>query len=417
MGSEWQYDAVKLDDLVDSPITYGVVKPGDDGDVPFVRGGDISGGRIAVSQLRTITDEVSKQYKRTLLQGGELLVSLVGNPGQVAIAPNELEGANIARQVGLVRLPNEVDTRYVSYFLQSPIGQSALGAQSLGSVQQVINLRDLRNVKVPLPPLSEQRAIAGVLGSLDDKIALNRRMNRTLESMARALFLSWFVDFDPTHANATPTPGQPTLPPDLAARFPATFTPSPLGNIPAGWEVRKVGDCIARLKVGLKYNQKSASVSGTIPILDQGKSGIIGYHSNEPGVIATLQEPVVVFANHTCYMRLITFPFSTIQNVLPFVGKGVDTVWAFYATLGLQSFVEYKGHWPDFLINEIIVPTPELTNMFRRQVQPFIEKIQKNEEESRTLAALRDALLPKLLGGELHMQSSERSEIPEGMVG
>gem|GEM_PF-4385480 len=186
MGCDESTQQISLDDLACSPITYGVVKPGEEGAVTFVRGGDIADGKVNLSNLRTISDEVSANYTRTLLRGGELLVSLVGNPGQAAIAPPELAGANIARQVGLIRLPADVETRYVSYFLQSPAGQAALGAQSLGSVQQVINLRDLRNVKVPLPPLPEQRAIASILGSLDDKIECNRRMNQTLESMARA---------------------------------------------------------------------------------------------------------------------------------------------------------------------------------------------------------------------------------------
>jgi type I restriction enzyme S subunit len=147
----------------DSPITYGVVKPGDEGGVPFVRGGDIAQGRVLTEQLRTIEEAVSRQYRRTLLRGGELLISLVGQPGQVAVAPGELAGANIARQVGLIRLIKQVDAEYVRYFLQSPVGQAALGAKQSGSVQQVINLGELRQVLVPLPVLSEQREVVSAL--------------------------------------------------------------------------------------------------------------------------------------------------------------------------------------------------------------------------------------------------------------
>ena len=138
-----------------SPITYGVVKPGleDPNGISFVRGGDISHGRILTEQLRTITPPVSQQYRRTQLRGGEILVSLVGNPGQVAIVPESLKGANIARQVALVRLSKYVDARFVKYYLSSPFGQGILGTHSLGSVQQVINLRDLKRIEVPVPPL------------------------------------------------------------------------------------------------------------------------------------------------------------------------------------------------------------------------------------------------------------------------
>lgn len=150
-----------LDELTadKSPITYGVVKPGGLGDVRFIRGGDISQGRIRIDKLRTITKEVSEQYRRTLLRGGEILVCLVGQPGQTAVAHQELAGANIARQVGLVRLQDGVNPYFISYFLRSRSGQDALGGYTGGSVQQVINLRDLKLVKVPVPNTAVQKDI------------------------------------------------------------------------------------------------------------------------------------------------------------------------------------------------------------------------------------------------------------------
>ncbi|MGE0809759.1 MAG: DUF559 domain-containing protein [Immundisolibacter sp.] len=206
MAGEWPQ--TPLSDLTDSdtPVTYGVVKPGDEdaNGILFIRGGDIADGRVLTDQLRTISKKVSNQYKRTLLRGGEIVMSLVGNPGQVAIVPESLRGANIARQAALIRLRECVDSRFVMYFLMSRIGQDALGAHSRGSVQQVINLRDLKTLRIPTPPLAEQRAIAHILGTLDDKIELNRRMSETLEAMARALFKSWFVDFDPVRAKLNP---------------------------------------------------------------------------------------------------------------------------------------------------------------------------------------------------------------------
>lgn len=155
----------RLENLVesDSPITYGVVKPGDPGDVLFIRGGDVSNGRVLTQELRTITSDVSRQYSRTLLKGGELLMCLVGQPGQVGVAPMELAGANIARQVGLIRLQKKINTEFVSYYLQSPDGKANLGIYTGGSVQQVINLADLKKVQIPIPPLTEQKRIVAIL--------------------------------------------------------------------------------------------------------------------------------------------------------------------------------------------------------------------------------------------------------------
>ena len=156
-----------------SGITYGVVKPGDMGSVPFVRGGDLIGGEVRLDRLRTITHEVSAQYNRTLLRGGELLMCLVGVPGQCAIAPPELDGANIARQVGLIRLRPEVNAEYVKDYLQSPPGQKSLGTFTGGSVQQVINLGDLRQVEIPLPDRPQQDEIV-------KRIAISKRLSGDL---------------------------------------------------------------------------------------------------------------------------------------------------------------------------------------------------------------------------------------------
>jgi type I restriction enzyme S subunit len=168
-----------------SGITYGVVKPGDIGSIPFVRGGDLIGGEVRLHKLRTITSAVSEQYSRTLLRGGELLMCLVGVPGQCAIAPNELAGANIARQVGLIRLKPEVNAEYVKDYLQSPVGQTALGTFTGGSVQQVINLGDLRQVEVPLPERSKQDEMVkriAVAKSLSSDLA--RKFDKKLTALS-----------------------------------------------------------------------------------------------------------------------------------------------------------------------------------------------------------------------------------------
>ncbi|MFZ9754348.1 MAG: restriction endonuclease subunit S, partial [Cyanobium sp.] len=218
----------KLEDLTEDarPITYGVVKPGPEDPiygVKFIRGGDIFEGKLATESLRTITHEVSRAYARTLLKGGELVVSLVGNPGHVAIIPKSLAGANLARQAGLVALRLDVDAHFVKYFLMSPLGRAELFSQMTGSVQVVINLANLRGVRIPLPPLPIQRRIAGILSAYDDLIENSQRRIKILEEMARRLYREWFVHF----------------------RFPGhegcMLVESPLGEIPEGWEVVDLG--------------------------------------------------------------------------------------------------------------------------------------------------------------------------------
>jgi type I restriction enzyme S subunit len=162
-----------LEELVSSsrPITYGVVKPGpeDQNGITFVRGGDIAAGAIAEEALRTITFEVSEQYKRTKLKGGELLVSLVGNPGEVALVSPKLAGANIARQVGLIAVPDAVVAMFLRHHLCSSKGRADLFVFQKGSVQQVINLSDLKRLAVLIPDRSLLEVAVGYLGALEQQ--------------------------------------------------------------------------------------------------------------------------------------------------------------------------------------------------------------------------------------------------------
>ena len=429
-------EQIELSDITDgTPISYGVVQPGkeDINGVKFIRGGDISNGRILSNQLRTISNDVSNKYKRTLLKGNEVLISLVGNPGEVSVTTKEFIGSNIARQVGLIRPNNLFNPYFIQYYLMSPKGRNQLISFSLGSVQKVINLKDLKKVKIPKLSIDEQNKIVYILKTLDEKIQLNTQINQTLEQIAQALFKSWFVDFDPVRAKVqalsdgmsleqaelaamqtisgkTPeeltalSQEQPERYAELAETakaFPCEMMEVDGVEVPKGWEVKRIDEVIQKIPVGKKYSSKTAFSEGLVPILDQGRSGVIGYHNDKPGIKASIEDPIIVFANHTCYMRLISYDFSAIQNVFAFKGKECNLYWLYLATLGKQEFVEYKGHFPDFLIKEIIAPPKELTELFGKYIKESFSKIFINDRENSILAKIRDLLLPKLLNGEI----------------
>jgi type I restriction enzyme S subunit len=424
-GKTTVWAAIPLEALTEeeTPITYGVVKPGEEGDVPFVRGGDIAGGRVLTDQLRTIGRDTSQQYRRTLLRGGEILVSLVGNPGQIAIAPPSLAGANIARQVGLVRLKPEVDTRFVSYFLQSHDGQTALGAQSLGSVQQVINLRDLKTVKVPLPPLHEQRAIASVLGSLDDKIDLNRRMCQTLEEMARALFKSWFVDFDPVRAKVEGR--DPGLPKEIADLFPSRLVDSELGPIPEGWTAGHVGELaalnpeswtaksrpravryldLASAKWG-RFDEAQRLAGDAIPsraqrVLKPGDS-VVGTVRPGNGSFGLIYDDELTGSTGFAVLR----PAATRNRV--YVYLSVTAAENIDRLSRLADGGAYPAVRPDVVsATPCVHPPARLLEQVELVAGSWLDRVAACESESRSLAALRDTLLPKLISGEVRVPAS-----------
>lgn len=196
------WDSKTLEDLSIENITYGVVQPGENlvGGVPLIRGGDIKGGNIS-RKLRTVSVEISNQFKRTVLCGGELLVSLVGYPGETAVVPDDLAGANIARQAGMVRTSSRAMSEFVHCYLASPTGKGCLLGGMIGSAQQVINLKSLREVYVPMPPESEWMQITSVcqsifakLDALEKKQAYYRTLKRGL--MQKLLTGEWRVNLE-----------------------------------------------------------------------------------------------------------------------------------------------------------------------------------------------------------------------------
>ncbi len=355
-------------------------------------------------------DLITEKLKKFLLNNGDILIAMtgqgsVGRVGRLQCTENLRPAMN--QRVGKF-VTDEVSLHkdFLYYVISSATYESYLFAMGSGSGQPNLSPTAILSVGIPYPAYQEQVAIAEILNALDDRIALLRETNATLEAIAQALFKSWFVDFDPVRAKQEGREPE-GMDADTAALFPDSFEESELGLVPKGWRVSTFGDFITRLSVGKKYDNKTALQAGNVPILDQGKSGVIGFHNDIPSVKASLDAPVIVFANHTCYMRLISFDFSAIQNVLPFIGKEVDTVWAYHATKDRVSFSEYKGHWLDFVIEKTVLPEMLLTLAFGKTVNPLIRRIRINELQYQNLAFIRDTLLPRLISGQLRLPSDE----------
>jgi len=405
------WNIVTLDSLLRDAksIAVGVMYPGAHvpSGIPLIKVGDVKDGGVPNRPNYCISKETNYEYRRSQLLGDELLITLVGNPGECVVVKPEMAGWNPARAIAVIKLESVELRMYIKIVLESAAGKHLIDSVLNTTVQKTLNLKDIRRLPIPLPDRASIRGITDLAELFAGRITLLRETNATLEAIAQTLFKSWFVDFDPVRAKM-----EGRIPEGMdeatAALFPDSFEPSELGEIPSGWLVSKFEDFIQRLPVGKKFDQKSAEPIGNIPILDQGRSGIIGYHNESPGVVASLDEPVVVFANHTCYMRLISFNFSAIQNVLPFKGSGVDTVWAYYATQGRVKHSEYKGHWPDFAIEKSAVPSLALSCAFRDVMDPIVRQLRLNELQVETLSELRDTLLPRLISGQLRLPEAEK---------
>ena len=322
-------------------------------------------------------------------------------------APTEAHGST---EFIVIRGRSGVTDNDFAYYLTQwdEVRSYSIGQMTGTSGRQRVPVDSLNHLTIPLPPLPEQRAIAHVLGSLDDKIELNRRMSETLEAMARALFRSWFVDFEPVRAKmegrCRPGESLPGLPAEHYHLFPDTLVPSPLGDIPEGWEVRTLGE-VVELAYGKALREQHRR-PGTVPVY--GSNGQIGWHDEKlvegPGIVVGRKgNPGVVHWSYTDF-----FPIDTTFYVAPkhdelnlqflyheLLRQDLPAIAADSAVPGLNRNLAY--------MNELVFPAASVLTEFSSQIGSLDLRMQCLEQESRDLAAQRDALLPGLVSGQMRV--------------
>ena len=371
---------------------------------PVIKIAEIKGG---ISGQTKFTQQTFDESVR--IRSGDLLFSWSGQP-ETSIDAFWWRGPEgwLNQHVFRVTPINGVDSTFFFYvlrYLKPNFVAIARNKQTTGLGH--VTKRDLENIEAALPDLSEQRAIAHILGTLDDKIELNRRMNETLEEMARALFKSWFVDFVPVRAKME---GRDTgLPPDVADLFPDRLVDSELGTIPEGWEVKGLGELI-ELAYG-KALKAGDRKGGSIPVY--GSNGQVGWHDKKlvagPGIVVGRKgNPGIVTWAHSDFFPIDTtfyvIPRDTDQE-LPFLffaltAQGLPSVAADSAVPGLNRNLAY--------MNKQLVPDKQVVDEFNHYASEIFTRRHRLEKESQTLAALRDALLPKLVSGEVRVEDGKK---------
>jgi type I restriction enzyme S subunit len=313
------------------------------------------------------------------------------------------------------------DVRFCYYALRSINFQQF----NVGSGVPTLNRNHIASLTIPLPPLPEQRRIAKILGDLDDKIELNRKMNETLEQMARALFKSWFIDFDPVRAKMEGRQ-PPGMDAETAALFPSRLVESELGMVPEGWEATTLGACIG-FRSGFSFKSQDWQEYG-VPVVKIGsvKPGIIdlsqvSYVSKEVAEQAaryrlTTGDMLIGMTGYVGEVGLVPpsdNPPLLNQRVGKFVMQkpGTESLAFWYCTTRqpeFRTFVEARAHGTaqanvsgEAIIEfPLVAPSLEILDAFNNKCQPIIDNILTNHDQSRTLASLRDTLLPKLMRGE-----------------
>ena len=316
--------------------------------------------------------------------------------------------------------PTKADPLFLYYFFNSPEGLHSLDTIRRQVAVAGITGTDLSQLPVRMPPLQDQRAIAHVLGALDDKIELNRRMNRTLDAMARAVFQDWFVDFGPTRAKME---GQePYLPPELWDLFPDQLVDSELGEIPEGWEEKPLSEFSSlnpeswsksSLPENIEYvdlaNTKWGAITSTqhFPrkfapsrarrVLRAGDT-IVGTVRPGNGSYSFLGRDDLTGSTGFAVLRPLHHQFRAIVYLAATDPNNIERL------ANRADGAAYPAVRPEVVAESIIVvpmENCELPGYFSNLVGPVIDKMEGNQSATRTLTGLRDELLPRLLSGEL----------------
>lgn len=373
--------------------------------VPFLRSLNVRPYRIELADLKFISTRFHSEIMKSCLRAGDVVVVRTGKPGTAAVVPEWLGEANCSDLV-VIRPGERVDARYLAYYLNSPVGQAQIRARNVGSVQAHFNIKDAQGLPVSFPSVEEQRSISGILGAFDERIELNRQMNQTLEHIAGTLYRSWFVDFD-DHDD---------------------FVDSELGAIPRGWSVASIYD-VADVIYGAPFNSKLFNADGLgLPLIR-----IRDLQTHAPETFTPEQHPrgtligagdIVVGMDGEFRAHVWRGPPSWLnQRMCQFKPRhGVHTTFILLSIRPLLAHEE--GAQSGTTVNhlgkkdidkfKIVLPPPAVLSRFGSMAEPLHQRVLLNEAESRTLALIRDGLLPKLVSGELRVPDAKA--IVEGVA-
>lgn len=403
-----------------APPQYGAIAKGGNeyGGPLFVRQTDIVSGRVDWSSVPRCDLAAADAPKYTVHEGDLLISRLGAGVGNAAVVDNT-NGAVFAGY--LVRFrpnPQVAEARFVGYHLQSRAWRDHVHGFRSGAAQPTLNAQQMGAFEFDLPPLAEQREIASILGALDDKIELNRKMNATLEAMARVLFRSWFVDFDPVRAKAAGR--EPSgMDAETAKLFPREFVESELGYIPKGWSVGTVADCgdvitgktpskAESANFGVQYPFiKIPDMHGQLWISDtQDGLSELG-HRSQPNKLVPPRSIAVSCIATVGLVSLVRFPSHTNQQINTVVPKVQSSwPWLLYAMRDLAPQLEARAAGGSVTKNlnkgqfetiPLVLPGDAVTAAFERNVKSLLDMAMQRHDEVTRLESLRDELLPQLL--------------------
>ncbi len=379
--------------------------------------GEIGHGEFHIHDRTPFVDEsVTTRLPQFLLEIGDIVFARKGSVERSALVGHRQKGWFLGSDGIRLRLSEAVDSRFVRYWISSEETKHWLVQNSTGSTMASLNQATIKRLPIVLPSLAEQQEIASILGALDDKIELNRRMSATLEEMARSLYRSWFVDFDPVHAKMEGR--QPAFMDEAtAALFPERFGED---GLPEGWTHGCLGDVAVNPRTVVKPDQIDPSTpyiglehmpKRCITLGDWGSAGDIGSQKS------AMSKGDFLFGKLRPYFHKVGIsPVDGICSTDIIVVRPATTAWGAFvlSVISSDEFVEHtnagssgtrmpRTNWKDMARYETVIPSEEVATAFEAILAPVRARIIEGVHEAKTLAALRDSLLPKLMSGEIRI--------------
>jgi len=407
--------------------------------VPSIMPQNIGDNRVIREGIAQITIEDAERLARYRVRVGDIVYSRRGDVERRALIREVEEGWLCGTGCLRVRFGDgHVDPTFASYYLGDARVREWIVRHAHGATMPNLNTGILSALPFVIPPPYEQRAIARILGTLDDKIELNRRMNETLEAMARALFKSWFVDFDPVRAKAEGR--DDGLPKAIADLFPDSFEGSELGEIPKGWKLQTIEELVERVAMGpFGSSIKVATfASEGVPVIsgqhlhgtllndsefnfitheyaDQLKrcnvqrGDVVFTHAGSIGQVAYVPETSryerYVISQRQFYLRCDSKTISPLYMVCYFkTREGQHRLLANTSSTGVPSISQPVSYLRQL---KIVVPPHKLLDLFDLAARSLYRRVAANTQESHVIATLRDTLLPKLISGEMRVRDAE----------
>jgi type I restriction enzyme, S subunit len=375
------------------------------GRTPFVTPSDMDGRRTISQTGRFLSERGTVAMVAARVPAGAVMVSCIGSDmGKVALAGRDCV---TNQQINSIIVDSGDDPLFVYYNLSNRKHELLMIAS--GSAQPILNKAAFGRVEILLPPVAEQHYVAGVLSALDDKIELNRKIVETLEAMARTIFKSWFVNFDPVHAKIE---GCDTgLPTEIADLFPAGFQDSELGEIPSGWKIATL-DTLASIEGGKQLRSTDCLTHGHFPVF--GANGIMGFAQQ-----ATHDSFVIAFGRVGANCGTVRWSCcgAWINNNASAVVPKIAPEFVLQTMLNIDFHSMRTGSAQPFIPNstlasvKMLYPPQALLAAFCAVAAPIRFQQSQLENGATILAGLRDLLLPKLVSGDVRLPHAEAAGV------